>query len=240
MRLYKTLGQSFLFITLIFIGNSTISIAAKAEETIPIPPKRPNVLSVSPAYIEELRNRELTLAGKTNKEPDSYTTTQNNQPAETIDTQPTTLDAEQLVNILEPLQDNTLPSAPIPRYKPSLLDKNIEPAAQEKSQETTLVSFALKPRQVSLDKNLRYFLEKHAIRILTEDKSLEIQIHAYATPIEGESYSDVRISLARALEIRSFLIDKNIEPSRLKLTPVGHDKKNGSNDRIDLIFVTKE
>lgn len=129
--------------------------------------------------------------------------------------------------------------APIPENKPSLINF-IEPSSGQKNSETTLVSFALKPNQVSLDENLHYFLEKHALDILNQDKNLTIHINAYAPAIEGEEYSDVRLSLARALEVRSFLIKRNIDASRLKLTPIGHAPKSGTKDRIDLIFKAKE
>ncbi len=103
--------------------------------------------------------------------------------------------------------------APTPQIKPSL-NNDIEPSAGQEEPETTLVSFALQPDQISLDKNLQYFLEKHALDILNQDKNINIHINAYATPISGEEYSDVRISLARALEVRSFLIERNINANR--------------------------
>lgn len=216
--------------SLILLSNLIAPFTAFAEESIPIPPRRPDVMSVSPAYIEELRNR---ANNPDVYHPASYDTFINKD----LEREITQIDRTELFRILEP--NHTLATlVPTPPHKPSL--NAIEPAAQDDGPETTLVSFTLKPKQITLDKNLRYFLEKHALRILNEDKNIEIHIHAYATPIAGEAYSDVRLSLARALEIRSFLIDKKIEASRLKLTPVGHDKENGSNDRIDLIFKAKD
>lgn len=230
MRIFNTLERPFLLVSLITLSNLISPLAAIAEETIPIPPRRPDVLSVSPAYIEELRNRENHLDVYSPPSNDTFIN-------ENLEREITKIDRTELFRILEP--SNALAAfAPTPAHKPSL--NTIEPASQEDSPETTLVSFTLKPKQITLDKNLHYFLEKHALRILNEDKNLEIHIHAYATPIPGEAYSDVRLSLARALEVRSFLIDKNIKASRLKLTPVGHDKDDGSNDRIDLVFIAKE
>ncbi len=230
MRIFNTLERPFLLVSLIALSNLITPLAAIAEETIPIPPRRPDVLNVSPAYIEELRNRENH---QNVYSPASDVTFTN----EDLEREITKIDSAELFRILKP--NHTLAAfAPTPAHKPLL--NAIEPAAQEDEPETTLVSFTLKPKQITLDKNLHYFLEKHALRILNEDKNLEIHIHAYATPIPGEAYSDVRLSLARALEVRSFLIDKNIEASRLKLTPVGHDKDDGSNDRIDLVFMAKE
>lgn len=225
--------------SLILLNGLIASPAAIAEERIPIPSRRPDVMSVSPAYIEELRNREKQQVSPPISE---HHVLQSTSQGMILDedgmTTLATIDGADLFNILAPISIATV-LIPTPPHKPSL-NEMIEPTAQEEDQETTLVSFTLKAKQVSLDKNLRFFLEKHAVRILNENKKLEIQIHAYATPIEGEAYSDVRISLARALEVRSFLIDKNIEASRLKLTPLGHNGKNNSNDRIDLIFIDRK
>ena len=66
---------------------------------------------------------------------------------------------------------------------------------------------------------------------------MSMQIHAYATPVDNTEYSDVRLSLARALEVRSFLIKHDVDPTRLKLSPLGADDKNNSDDRIDLVFI---
>ena len=238
MRIFNKLERPFLLVSLITLNNLMAPIAAIAEETIPIPPRRPDVLSVSPAYIEELRNRgKKHLEDKENHQNFSRPASGDTFINEDLEREITKIDSVELLRILEP--SHTLAAfVPTPAHKPSL--NVIEPAAQEDDPETTLVSFTLQPKQIALDKNLHYFLEKHALRILNEDKNLEIHIHAYATPIPGEAYSDVRLSLARALEVRSFLIDKKIEASRLKLTPVGHDKDDGSNDRIDLVFMAKE
>ncbi|MGH1378319.1 MAG: OmpA family protein [Alphaproteobacteria bacterium] len=129
--------------------------------------------------------------------------------------------------------------APTPKVKP-FLNNTIEPSAGQEEPETTLVSFALQPDQISLDKNLQYFLEKHALDILNQDENINIHINAYATPISGEEYSDVRISLARALEVRSFLIERNINANRLKLTPFGYASKSSTKNRIDLIFTATD
>ena len=225
--------------SLILLNNLITPLAAFAEESIPIPSRRPNVMNVSPAYIEELRNRENTPKPK--NQDLSKSTWDDLWVDEDLETEISRVDSTELLSILESNQKYAS-LVPTPAHKP-LLNALIEPAAGDEGEdepETTLVSFTLQPEQIALDKNLHYFLEKHALRILNEDKSLEIHIHAYATPIAGEAYSDVRLSLARALEVRSFLIDKKIEASRLKLTPVGHDKEDGSNDRIDLVFMAKE
>ena len=101
-------------------------------------------------------------------------------------------------------------------------------------------SFALNPAQLHLDSNIESFLKDHAIGLLNNNKNLRMGIHAYATPIDNKDFSDIRLSLARALEVRSFLIQHGTDPSRLKLTPMGADEKNNSDDRIDLLLISAE
>ena len=107
----------------------------------------------------------------------------------------------------------------------------------EQDQEKALVSFTLNPDQVSLDPNLKDFLLDHAVNTFKSDPKVRLEIHAYASTENGQEYSDVRRSLARALEVRSFLLEQNIDPSRLKITPMGQDNDDTTDDRIDLLFI---
>ncbi len=120
----------------------------------------------------------------------------------------------------------------------------IEPAAGEEDQspqspkieKSKLISFYLEPEQIKLDENLSTFLRDHALKLMQEDNDLEIEIRSHATAIKDEKHSDARISLARALEVRTFLMNHKIDPSRLKLKP-SSDYDN--TDRIDLTFVKR-
>ncbi|MBI1301982.1 MAG: OmpA family protein [Alphaproteobacteria bacterium] len=248
----------------------------KAEETIPIPHDRPDVLNVSPSYIKQLRERraqeQQDLQG-IQKEDDSLLPLPNeSDPQKTLDEKTKSevldIDSHDLLDVLEnkpikkqkehptlkkekktkPIQGNVVADVtiPIPKRKPSEFN-DIEPSAHgtkntesiEDNYSETLVSFAMKPEQITLDESLKSFLNEHAVRLFQENKNLKMEIYAYATPIDGEIHSEVRISLARALEVRSFLISKNIPPNRLKLSPMGSDQKNDTDDRIDLLFIDR-
>lgn len=242
-----------------------ISLHAKAEESIPLPPDRPDVLNVSPSYIKQLRERRARE--EQHKETPTVPSPRKSDPKKTLDertrSEVAEIDSQDLLNVLEnkPVsrkpktqkkkasrlkQSKTAQYAPIPRRKPRQFndiepsargEKNIE--ANDENYSETLVSFAMQPEQIKLNEGLKSFLSEHAIRLFQENKNLKMEIHAYATPIEGELHSEVRISLARALEVRSFLISKSIPPNRLKLSPMGKDHKNDTDDRIDLLFIDK-
>ncbi|MGH1403146.1 MAG: OmpA family protein [Alphaproteobacteria bacterium] len=210
-----------------------ISLPVFAEDTVPIPPRRPDVLNVSPAYIQQLMNRDAPPAKKmADIAPSSDHREKDNELNHLVD-----LNKSEILDILDNKTNgnegkpkgHVRDNVPVPTEKPS-------PSKQEEDK-TTLISFALKPGQVDLDKNLKEFLQTHAISLFNKNNKLRMEIHAYAQGSEEEQHSDVRVSLARALEVRSFLIERNIEPARLKITPMGRDPDNSSHDRIDLIFI---
>ena len=127
---------------------------------------------------------------------------------------------------------------PVPAHKPN---SNTSIGNQENtdlgSDERALISFAMRPDQIDLDAALEQFLKDHAINMFRTHPDLRMEIHAYATTEDNQAGSDVRRSLARALEVRSFLLKQDIEPWRLKLTAMGQDEQNKADNRIDLLFV---
>ncbi len=128
---------------------------------------------------------------------------------------------------------------PVPSKKPI-----VKPAETEKdkkaSSEPRLISFALKSDQIDLDPSLEQFLLDHVVKLSQNNPTLNIEIQAYATPEDEQEHSDMRRSLARGLEVRRFLLSKNISPTRLTLSAMGQDKSNKSDNRIDLLFTVPE
>lgn len=73
---------------------------------------------------------------------------------------------------------------------------------------------------------------------LEQDKSVRLQIQAYASPSEdGGQSSARRISLSRALSIRSWLIEHNIDASRMDVRALGLNTDQQPLDRVDIVFV---
>lgn len=116
---------------------------------------------------------------------------------------------------------------PIPKEKP----------APPEERQTTLISFALPSKEIQLDPQIKSFLEGHALPLLGKDEGMTLEINAYAKPVQGEEDSAMRVSLARALEVRRFLMDHNISPSRLKLNHADMGGNAPQDDRIDLVLV---
>ncbi len=224
-------------ITIFFVNITNIW----AKENIPIPPKRPSVLNVSPAYINELKNRGRKVNNN------NVDVKENNDllpiPDDIIENNSDNITKiNEEINKTQTSKKDKYPSdvIPIPKRKPIFTKETVNITDNENrllGNETTLVSFTLKPKQIELNKDLKSFLKTKAIDLFNQNKNLKMEIKAYASKIEGQPYSDVKISLARALKVRSFLIGNNVDPNRIKLSSKGSNVNSNNKDRIDLIFI---
>ena len=242
MQKYKHIFASCLLLTL-----STVSpkLYAETVDGVPIPPKRPDVMSVSPAYIEYLRNKSnnKTPSSQNNEagEPDYNQAPPPTQPVKKSIDSKTAIKNINSNEVLAAIEGNSNETHTTPSRKPLVVSEaqsmnEIKTQAGQEP-ETTLVSFAIEPGEIHINQDVESFLKNHALRLFKNNKNMSMQIHAYATPVDNTEYSDIRLSLARALEVRSFLIKHDVDPTRLKLSPMGADNKNNSDDRIDLVFI---
>ncbi len=254
MKRLTPIQTSYLSVFFIALGGMSASHAQEASN-VPTPSQRPDILHVSPDYIEELKalhNIESppTVADiDTAAPPPSQAEAKQHNNNKTVvygsgSSEVTDINSKDIMDIINNTP-NHKSDAPYPSRKPGALVSDIEPAAHNKAapskaaptNEKTLVSFSIPPKEIKLDQSLQGFLETYALKLFNENPEMNMEIHAYATPVTGEKHSDVRISLARALEVRSFLINKNIAPGRLKLQPNGQDQDNSNDDRIDILFI---
>ncbi len=305
-------------ITILLMSAVLSPFAYASAKVVPIPPKRPNVMSASPAYIRQLlsKKEDINYSNNDNNDiyDDAFSYDNNSYNDDYDDYEDYEENSEEKMAVFQDGSPRLLPDVsdykkdkknynfdrtiyspeisdagtPIPGHKPSYGSNSIvqrvedfsdnpssvelatiAPSAgnasrdtittgqhygdatssssntilqpiinsSEKEREKALVSFTLDPKQVSLDKNLKSFLLTHAVKQFKSDPDLRLEIHAYASAEDNQEYSDVRRSLARALEVRSFLLEHNIDPSRLKITPMGHDSDSAVSDRIDLLFI---
>lgn len=66
---------------------------------------------------------------------------------------------------------------------------------------------------------------------------MRIQIRAYAESEDGNASTARRLSLSRALMVRSHLTDKGIKPARLDVRALGSETDKAPTDRADIVFV---
>ena len=67
------------------------------------------------------------------------------------------------------------------------------------------------------------------------DQSIQVQVLAYASGDEDNASKARRLSLSRALAVRSFLIDQGVHSSRIEVRALGNKVPDGSPDRVDLV-----
>ena len=171
----------FFYLSVCSFGVIALFHNHDANAAIPIPKKRPAILNVSPAYIEELRNREKPKILK-NTLPEKIENTkatkiQKTQKKNIIDhdtkSEVIDIDSASLLNVLDGSKPTPLPAS-------TTILGEIEPSANNEEEnnsgndnKTTLVSFFLEPTETSLNEDLENFLKSHAVKLFNENKNLK-------------------------------------------------------------------
>jgi outer membrane protein OmpA-like peptidoglycan-associated protein len=89
-----------------------------------------------------------------------------------------------------------------------------------------------------LNDDARKTIEELAAALKKDDK-LRLQLFAYARGGEGSSNNPRRLSLSRALAVRSELIDEGIVGRRIEVRAEGDRYKDGPPDRVDMILTAR-
>ncbi len=71
---------------------------------------------------------------------------------------------------------------------------------------------------------------------LGNDPILQIQLLAYADGDEDNASKARRLSLSRALAVRSFLIDQGVRSTRIEVRALGNKVPEGPADRVDVLL----
>ncbi|HJM60705.1 MAG TPA: OmpA family protein [Alphaproteobacteria bacterium] len=72
---------------------------------------------------------------------------------------------------------------------------------------------------------------------LTVNEALRLQLKAYASAEHSVASAARRLSLSRALAVRSFLIDTGVNSTRIDVRALGAKYESGPPDRVDVITV---
>ena len=68
---------------------------------------------------------------------------------------------------------------------------------------------------------------------------MRVQLLAFASAGERSEAKARRLSLSRALEVRSYLISKGIASTRMDVRALGNQSSSGSPDRVDMTLVNR-
>jgi outer membrane protein OmpA-like peptidoglycan-associated protein len=74
---------------------------------------------------------------------------------------------------------------------------------------------------------------------LGRDETLRLQLRAYAGGSDDSASHARRLSLSRALAVRSELIEQGVRSTRIDVRALGNKSKTGSSDRVDVILVKR-
>lgn len=74
---------------------------------------------------------------------------------------------------------------------------------------------------------------------LNDNQAMQVQLVAYAAGTAETSSQARRLSLSRALAVRSFLIDKGVRSTRMDIRALGNKAEDGPADRVDVVLVAK-
>ena len=74
---------------------------------------------------------------------------------------------------------------------------------------------------------------------LDHDETLRLQLRAYAGGDVDSASHARRLSLSRALAVRSELIEQGVRSTRIDVRALGNKSENGSSDRVDVILVQR-
>ena len=110
----------------------------------------------------------------------------------------------------------------------------VDEAHAEASRQQVLASIAFAPQSVELDQTGRRGLSAVAARV-AKNRERRIVIVAYAGS-DGAQMSARRISLGRAISVRSFLIEHGVESHRMIVRALGKPQQTGAADRVDILW----
>ncbi len=71
---------------------------------------------------------------------------------------------------------------------------------------------------------------------MNADESLRLQVVAYAEGTADQASQARRLSLSRALTVRSYLISQGVRSTRIDVRALGARASDGPADRVDLLI----
>jgi len=127
------------------------------------------------------------------------------------------------------------PAAPPPAPRPA-----VKPAAAEAAPalgSTSTIRFARGDTGISPEG--RGTLDTVAAE-LARDRHLRLRLIAHASSSDGDPMGARRLALIRAVELRSYLLDKGVESARMDVRALGErNEGNGPPDRVDIIVLDR-
>jgi len=100
------------------------------------------------------------------------------------------------------------------------------------------VTLPFKPGQVDMDDSVSAYLKPDIVESLKSSTNSRIQILAYSSAPDGKESQARRISLSRALAVRSYLVAKGIDAARMDVKALGlHPDPKAAPDQVEMSVI---
>lgn len=99
------------------------------------------------------------------------------------------------------------------------------------------ISLAFDEGESTLKAAMLSTMNSEILPALRKSRSSRVQIMAYAKPVDNSFNSARRLSLARALAVREFLLQNGIEARRIDVRGMGTKNQASPTDLVDLILI---
>ena len=99
------------------------------------------------------------------------------------------------------------------------------------------ITMEFKSRLTNLQSDQETALKTDILPRLKANPNQRLQIQAFASHNSNEESEARRISLARALAVRAFLLSNGIDPSRMDVRALGSNTTSNVTDGVDLVFL---
>lgn len=129
-----------------------------------------------------------------------------------------------------PLTENPQPKASAAPAMPSAVKKTEKLAA-------SMLSIEYKPGVTDIQDDHKKIIETDILPKLRKDQNSRLQIIAYASASKEGQSSARRLSLARSMELRAYILEQDIRPSRIDIRALGDKTEEKPVDRVDLRFI---
>lgn len=138
------------------------------------------------------------------------------------------------------------PAAPAPETKPAPKETaSVPPVEKDKAASAPVasngadqLSLAFGTGSFELSSAAKRDLDR-VISRLSKSPDLRIQLQAYAAGESQNASKARRLSLSRALQVRSYLIDKGVRSTRIDVRALGANVPSGPADRVDVKTVQR-
>ena len=124
--------------------------------------------------------------------------------------------------------------AAIPPTPPDVIDQSS--ASNTKSTLTDPITIIFNDGEKDIRTDETEKLAAFANELVTND-NIRLQLRSYASDVNESASAARRLSLARALAVRSFLIEAGVNSTRIDVRALGAKNERGPADRVDLVVV---